>query len=105
MPGLRACAARRAPGSASDRRRPACPAANYVLVVLPAPAAPRLTIAWIAKFPTAARVVRGATRALHMRAHLPYTVLYVVHEHLDLIDLTIFMHDRQDQHGLIPRLG
>lgn len=62
------------------------------------------TIGRISAFPTAPRVVRGETRAMHMDAHFPYAVLYVVHEQLEIVDLTIFLHDRQDQHGLLPRL-
>ncbi len=42
---------------------------------------------------------------MHMHAHFPYSVLYVVHEHLDVVDLTIFLHDRQDRHGLLPRFS
>jgi len=61
------------------------------------------TIGRVERFPTAPRVVRGTTRAMHMQAQFPYSVLYVVHEHLEIIDLTIFLHDRQDQHGLLPR--
>jgi len=63
------------------------------------------TIARIAKFPIAPRVVRGSTRAIHLQAHFPYSVLYVVQEQLHLVDLTIFLHDRQDQQGLLPRLS
>lgn len=61
------------------------------------------TIARIGRIPTAPRVVRGSTRAMHLRAHFPYSVLYVVHEQLEVVDLTMFLHDRQDQHGLLPR--
>lgn len=61
------------------------------------------TIRRIERFPTAPRVVRGATRAMHMQARFPYSVLYFVHKHLELIDVTIFLHDRQDQHCLLPR--
>ena len=62
------------------------------------------TIERIRRFPTAPRIVRGITRSMHMRAHFPYSVMYVVHEHLEIIDLTIFLHDRQVQHGLLPRV-
>lgn len=61
------------------------------------------TMSRIAAHPTTPRVVRGTTRAVHMGSPFPYSVLYVVHEHLELVDLTIFLHDRQDQHGLLPR--
>jgi plasmid stabilization system protein ParE len=61
------------------------------------------TIKRIRQFPAVPRIVRGMTRGMHVHANFPYSVLYVVHEHLELIDLTVFLHDRQDQHGILPR--
>jgi hypothetical protein len=61
------------------------------------------TIARIGRIPTAPRIIRGSTRAMHLQASFPYSVLYVVHEQLEVVDLTMFLHDRQDRHGFLPR--
>lgn len=60
-------------------------------------------IARIGRILTAPRLIRGSTRAMHLWASFPHSVLYVVHEQLQVVDLTMFLLDRQDRHGFLPR--
>ncbi len=49
------------------------------------------------------RIVHNRARAAHLNV-CPYTILYVVHDELELIDVVALVHDRQDVTGVLPRL-
>ncbi len=60
------------------------------------------SISRIEATPTVPRIVRGRSRSSRLNG-FPYSLMYVVIDEFQTIEITALVHDRQDKTGLLPR--